>query len=141
MLTPTATRMVADIGGTNTRIALYDPPAKEFRALHSYVNRDFAGLQQVLATWLDALGEPAPRQGCVAVAAPPGNGKITMVNIDWPFCIAELASHFGLERLVSINDFEAIAYALPHLGEGDRHTLVSGGPAHSLTGALPTGLR
>ena len=35
-----AQRMVADVGGTNTRIALYDHAAGEFRALRSYANRD-----------------------------------------------------------------------------------------------------
>ena len=40
----TSPRLVADIGGTNTRIALFDPLLNDFRALHQYINREFSCL-------------------------------------------------------------------------------------------------
>ena len=34
-------RLVADIGGTNSRFALYDPENGQFRGFETFVNRDF----------------------------------------------------------------------------------------------------
>lgn len=117
-----ANRLVADVGGTNSRLALFDPVANELRAVRMYVNRDHGQFEAILAAWLDALNEAPPTVGCLAVAAPPPFvDRVTMINIDWSFSLHELAQHFRFSRLHCINDFEGNAYALPHL------------PAHDVT--------
>lgn len=120
------TRLVCDVGGTNTRIALFDPVAQDFRALATYNNRDHARFEDVMGLWLDALGEAAPHSCCIAVAAPPADDRVTMVNIDWSFSCRELATRFGFARLGWINDFQANAYALPHLAAQHREILKTG---------------
>ena len=120
------TRLVTDVGGTNTRIALFDPEANELRALATYRNRDHAQFEDVIALWLASLSEPAPPSCCIAVAAPPADDRVSMVNIDWSFSCRELAARFGFSRLGWINDFQANAYALPHLGREDRDELQAG---------------
>lgn len=125
------TRLVADIGGTNTRIALFDPEKNELRALSTYVNREFGQLEDVIARWLDGLAEPAPTQCCIAVAAPPSGDRVRMSNMHWTFSCRELAARFGFTRMRRINDFEAVAYALPHLADGDRSLLYPGHLDHS----------
>lgn len=115
--------MVADVGGTNTRIALFDPATREFRALATYRNRDFNRFEDVIERWLGELDEAAPDHGCIAVAAPPGADRVAMINIDWSFSCRDLATQFGFQRLGWINDFEGNAHALPHLGEQDRQAL------------------
>jgi glucokinase len=119
---PGAHRLVADVGGTNSRLALFDPQANELRALRTYVNRDYEQIEDVIAAWLDALPEPSPTDCCLAVAAPPFGDRVTMLNIDWSFSCRELAERFGFLRLRCINDFEGNAYALPHLSE---HNLIN----------------
>lgn len=106
------TRMVADVGGTNTRIALFDPAAGNCGA---------DGIQKPRVSQLRRRdlrlagkpGEPAPRQCCIAVAAPPARDLVKMSNMDWSFSCSELARRHGFRRLVRINDFESNAYALP----------------------------
>jgi glucokinase len=120
------TRMVADVGGTNSRIALYDPVGRELRALHTFINRDYARFEDVIASWLAGLDEPAPVDGCIAVAAPLNGDRVTMVNMHWAFSGSDLRRRFGLQRMRLINDFEANAYALTHLGPADRETLHPG---------------
>ena len=115
----TSPRLVADIGGTNTRIALFDPQANEFRALRQYINRQFSCLEDIIADWLQQLSEPAPRVCCIAVAAAPSADHVAMTNMDWSFSCKALASRFGFDHLRRLNDFEANAYALPYLTEGD----------------------
>lgn len=119
-------RVVADIGGTNTRIALFDPSGADFRALQSYTNRDFTGLEGILASWLEQLPEPAPADCCIAVAAPPSGDRVVMSNIDWSFSCGELAASFDFRRLRRLNDFEANAYALPYLAPDDRQVVHRG---------------
>ena len=121
-----ANRVVADIGGTNTRLALFDPVANELRSLCNYVNRDYSQPEDIISAWLDALCEPRPTICCLAAAAPPFNDRVTMLNIDWSFSCHDMASRFEFSSLRCINDFEANAHALPHLSENDLTTLHCG---------------
>jgi glucokinase len=116
-------RMVADVGGTNSRIALYDQLSDEFRCLRNYVNRDHPSFEAVIARWLSDLGEPPPEDACLAVAAPPDGDRVEMSNIDWSFSARELAARFEFRRCHWVNDFQANAYALPHLDRDQREQL------------------
>jgi glucokinase len=128
-----AHRLVADIGGTNTRLALYDPAADELRSLRTYINRDYGRFDDVIAAWLQDLPEPQPSAACLAIAAPPFGDQVSMLNIDWSFSLSGLARRFGFTRLRGINDFEGNAYALPHLGDRDLSMLHAGQPGDSTT--------
>ena len=108
--------MVADVGGTNTRLALFDPAAGELRALVAYDNRDHQRFEDIIACWLQTLSEPPPTTCCIAVAAPPSDDRVPMININWSFSCRDMAQRFGFTQLGWINDFPGIAYALPHLG-------------------------
>lgn len=120
------TRLVADVGGTNSRIALFDPQTNQLRALHTYLNRDYQQFEEVIAAWLRTLTEPPPAHGCLAVAAPIAGDRISMFNIDWSFSCQELAEQFGFSELRCINDFKGNAYALPHLTNQDLITIHPG---------------
>ncbi|MCP5128216.1 MAG: glucokinase [Pseudomonadales bacterium] len=150
-LPPQPIRVVADVGGTNTRLALFDPSRNEIRALSTYINREFALLEDIFTHWLDNLGEQPPTACCIAVAAPPSDDQVTMSNMDWSFSCSELATRFGFRQLRRLNDFEANAYALPHLASGDSLELYPGhpvaggrlatlGPGTGLGGAFLTSL-
>lgn len=125
-LDSSATRLVADIGGTNSRLALYDPVTNQLRSLRTYINREYLHFEDIVLAWLGALTEPQPVDCCLAVAAPPFGDRVTMLNIDWSFSLRELATRFGFVRLRGINDFEGNAYALPHLGARDLTVLHAG---------------
>ncbi|MEH6590360.1 MAG: glucokinase [Halioglobus sp.] len=118
-------RLVADVGGTNTRIALYESGTGEFRATHTYTNRDFEKFEDVVESWLDNLDEEKPDNGCIAVAAPPSADTVVMSNMDWVFSSKSVSRRFGFKRFQWINDFVAVAYALPFLRDTDRHQLYS----------------
>ncbi len=143
---PRSGRLVADVGGTNTRIALFDPAVGQLLAIQRYQNRDFSGLDAVLARWLDECSAARPREACIAVAAPPAGDTATMSNCSWSFRGSELAARFGWERVRLINDFQANAFALPWLQTGDWHEIQPGisvyprlatlGPGTGLGGAV-----
>lgn len=141
------TRLVADVGGTNTRIALYDPQADEIRALKTYLNRDYHRFEQVIDAWLGAISEPQPNKACIAVAAAPSEDHVTMFNMDWSFSCSGIAKQFGFAKFHWINDFTAIAHALPYLGASQTQIMHAGtattcsrfaavGPGTGLGGAI-----
>ncbi len=140
-------RLVADVGGTNTRIALFDEDSREFRAISGFRNADHSNLDQVIASWLDTLEEPPPQRACIAAAAPPAGDQVHMTNIGWSFSRSELARQFGIKRFAWLNDFEANAHALPHLDisnleqinagtRPDNAALATVGPGTGLGGAV-----
>jgi len=121
-----AIRLVADIGGTYSRLALYDPVTNELRSMRTFINREYAHFEDVVTAWLGNLPETHPVDCCLAVAAPPFGDRVTMLNIDWSFSLRELVTRFGFNRLRAINDFEGNAYALPHLRATDLTVLHTG---------------
>src|SRR5258708_5753180 len=64
----------------------------------------------------------------LAIAALITGDQIRMTNHPWSFSVAALRGRFGLERLVAINDFTAVALALPRLTAGDRMAVGGGAP-------------
>jgi glucokinase len=111
--------LVADIGATNTRCALRLPHAPRPDKLKLFENSDFDSVSDVLGAYLASL-DSKPVCGALAVAAPIGDDDVRMINRDWSFNRLQLASRLELERLEIINDFHAVAWALPGIGNRDR---------------------
>ena len=127
--------LVADIGGTNARLGtvnLTDTP----RANSNYLARDqqkvrcadYPDITSMIRAYIEGAGQPSPAYGCLAIAGPVQNGRVQMTNLSWEFGIDELRRELGLTGLEVINDFEALAYATPHLGEDCIKTLRKGRP-------------
>jgi glucokinase len=123
--------LIADIGATNSRCALLDDTGRVART-ETYLNRDFQGLDAVLGRFVDDI---RPRRAAIAIAAPIAGDEITMTNVDWHFRQSALADSLGLDTLRVVNDFEALAYALPRIGEESRHR-IGGGPGMHATRAV-----
>ncbi|MFM7785058.1 MAG: glucokinase, partial [Gammaproteobacteria bacterium] len=120
-------RLVADIGGTHSRFAIAQ--GGSIGDAVTYRNVDFASLQAAAQQYLSRVGRPV-REACLAVAAPIRGDEVQLVNHDWHFSQRALAIALGVERLGLINDFEAIAHALPHLAPADL-AAVGGGEAEA----------
>ena len=134
---------MADIGATTTRCALLDDKGQEL-APEIFENADFTGLVGVLRVYLDhRRASDRPTRAALAVAAPITGDEVQMVNIGWRFSQSQLKQELGFKRLQVMNDFAAIAWALPQLtpadvtqiggGEGvPRMTLAALGPGSGL---------
>ena len=120
--------LVGDIGATNARFGLMSPAGA---VLHSstFAGADFATITDAIAAYLgQASSLPRPRIGCLAIAAPVSGDQIRMTNHPWSFSLAALRGQLGFERLEIINDFTAVALALPRLGPDDRMPVGGGMP-------------
>jgi glucokinase len=134
---------MADIGATTTRCALLDDKGNEL-APEIFENADFTGVAGVLGIYLDhRRASDRPTRAALAVAAPIVGDTVEMVNIDWRFSQHKLKEQLGLKQLQVVNDFAAIAWALPLLTQADvvrigggerapRATLAALGPGSGL---------
>ncbi|ABG33244.1 glucokinase, putative [Roseobacter denitrificans OCh 114] len=118
--------MVADIGGTNTRVALCDGVEVLKPTIRRYRNADNDGFTAVLAQYLAAEGNVQPRAVCVAIAGPVSGGKGRLTNLDWDMDEAEIAKATGAKCVALLNDLQAQGYALDQLGPGDLARLRKG---------------
>jgi glucokinase len=105
--------LVADIGGTNVRFALADPRGR-LRAVRTFAVADFPGPAAAVRVYLAAV-EARPRRVAFAVASPVLGDRITLTNHPWSFSRRALKHALGVSELAVINDFQAIALALPCL--------------------------
>jgi glucokinase len=122
-------RLVGDIGATHARFGLMSPQ-REFLHSRTLLCADYATIEDALAFYLGERGSlPMPRLGAIAIASAITGDRVTMTNHPWSFSVAALRAYLSFERLEVINDFTAVALALPYLGEADRRAVGGGSPA------------
>src|SRR5690349_9703223 len=108
-------RLLADIGGTNIRFALVAEdshlPQQEINMLCA----DFRGLEEAARYYLRETGVDAITEAAFDVATAVTGDFIKLTNSPWAFSIEQTRRALGLTRLVVINDFTALALAVPRL--------------------------
>lgn len=127
--------LIADIGGTNARFALVDSD-KRISAERVLSCMDYPDLVQAAAAYLRDTPGLRPRRAAVAVATPITGDWIDLTNNHWSFSREAAQQALGLDQLLILNDFTALARALPLLGPDERRA-VGGGTAVAET---PIGL-
>jgi glucokinase len=76
----------------------------------------FHDLAAVIRAYLSgAAAGTQPRQAALAIAGPVTSDTVPLTNLGWRFSAAALRRELGLERLIVMNDFTALAMALPVL--------------------------
>lgn len=152
-LTPSDTaRLLADIGGTNARFAWQAAPGAPITDVQVLPGAHYPTLQAAMHAYLDGLGRGAPAAVAIAIANPITGDMVRMTNHDWAFSQSAVKAEFGLRTLRMLNDFTALALALPDLpaaelrqvggGEavpGVAMGLVGAGTGLGVSGLLPDG--
>lgn len=117
--------LVADVGGTYARFALVS--GDDIEHVRVVECGRFGSLAEACRAYLaDVPDTPAPRVAGFAVAAPVLGDRVDLTNRDWSFSITGLRQELGLERLEVLNDFEALALALPSLAPESRRGIKNG---------------
>src|SRR4051812_22678775 len=117
-----------DVGAANARFGLASPDGA-IQHSTTFADSDFATIAQAIRAYLAQSAAPvAPRIGCLAIAAPATGDEIRMTNHPWGFSVAALRAELGFERLEIINDFTAVALALPRLTPAERAQIGGGEP-------------
>lgn len=131
--------LVADIGGTNTRVALSDGPMLRKDTVRRFSNAEFSGLEAVLTAFISSVS-PGPIDGaCVAVAGPVRDSKAHLTNRDWAIDSDTVAKPTGARTITILNDLAAQGHALGHI-EADQLRWLSHGTASNSTEQLVIGV-
>ncbi len=109
--------LVGDIGGTNARFALADLDTLGLSDVAILSGADFPTLADAANAYL-ARHATRPRQAALAIAAPILGDTIQFTNSPWVCSVSALTADMQVEKLSLLNDFEALAQALPHLDRG-----------------------
>jgi len=126
--------LIGDLGGTNARFALADADEPGFHQPMEFACADFATADAAIGHYLAQLTTAGPDLICLAAAGPVQNGSVRLTNNHWRLDRQALAGQFSVDQVIVLNDFEAVAYALPTLDSSDTQT-IGPGAAPNLTGA------
>ncbi len=113
--------LVADIGGTNARFGWVTGAGGAVEHVRKLSVPQHAGPAEAVRTYLSELAGTlgsafqAPRRGAFAVASSVAGDRVALTNSHWDFSTAGVRAELGLDDLVVMNDFEALALSLPHL--------------------------
>lgn len=145
-------RLVGDIGATNARFGLLAAGEHLPARVRSFACADFDGLEAAIRHYLALEGDARPSDAVLCVANPVHGEQLEMTNRDWSIALPELRGALGLDCLQAINDFSALALALPELKAGELRKIGGGaaqpgsalavlGPGSGLgvSGLLPCG--
>ena len=117
--------LLGDIGGTTARFAVLTDDI-----LGPIDHLPVSGHRSIIDAINTYLGSRRDRNrigaAILGVAGPVENERCIIINSQWIIDAAELRAAFGFKSIDLINDFEAIAYALPHLSAHDIKPLAGG---------------
>ena len=120
--------LVADIGGTNARFAMVldgSTVAIEPRNLRC---ADYETIVDATLTYLDQVALGRPYQAAMSIASPVTGDALNMTNHSWSFSVSETREALALRNLKVLNDYTALALALPTLDDSQRIQVGGGEP-------------
>lgn len=137
---PDTFSVVADIGGTNTRVALAEGLNLKQDTIRRYSNSDFGSLEQVLRQYVSDEDGVDAKAACVAVAGPVRDGKASMTNLDWTIDKETLSRATQSDTVAILNDLQAQGHALGHITPENLRGILEGKPAPDHAARLVVGV-
>ncbi|AEF42128.1 glucokinase [Hoyosella subflava] len=143
--------LVADIGGTNARFGVVTEPGGRPHQVKSLTGADYPDLASAIETYMATTsGVGRPTVGGVAVAGPVSGDRFRLTNASWDFSVNATKQALSFRHLALINDFSALALAVPYLdhnavvplGGGERNTdlpvaVIGPGTGLGVSGIVP----
>jgi glucokinase len=129
-------RLLADVGGTNARLAWQVHRDAPLSHVATVLCADHATLLAAIQRHLGVHGLPPPGACGIGIATPVTGDAVTMTNHHWSFSVSELRRQLGTQLLVVVNDFTATALALSELPAAHLRPLGGGEPVRSAPKAV-----
>ncbi len=129
-------RLLGDIGGTNARLGWMSEPASPIEHIQILPCALYADPVQAIQAYLQQQSLPLPHSASLAMAIPVTGDLLQMTNLNWRFSMDEVRAQLGLQCLMVLNDFTALALALPTLPE--QHLIPLGRTLEATTGQQMT---
>ena len=147
-------RLIADIGGTFARFALEVAP-QVFEQSASLRCADYPDFHAAVSAYLAGCVGISPgdiRHAAIAIANPVAGDEVRMTNYHWHFSIEQMRERLHFDNMVVVNDFTALAMALPSLSAQQRSKfgggtvvprsvmgLIGAGTGLGVSGLIPAG--
>ncbi len=133
--------LAGDIGGTNTRLALFDS-SREMSCVREkkFPSKEFAGLGEIVRQFLSG---DSVSYACFGIAGPVRNERCQATNLPWVVDAKQLSGELHLPRVHLLNDLEANAYGIRALKPDELVLLQTGSglqKGHQALIAAGTGL-
>ena len=125
--------LAGDIGGTHTRLALFEKG--ELRREHAYPSRSYSGLQEIVYEYLQQEGVKID-VASFGIAGPVRNGVCKATNLPWQVDAHQLGEALKIPSVHLLNDLEANAYGVLALKPKDLFPLQHGNPGQTGNRAL-----
>jgi len=121
--------LAGDIGGTNTRLAIFKMEEARFQAVSSAIfpSREHGSLEEIVANFISSEEWPIDRAS-FGIAGPIKNGRCEATNLAWTIDSRQLAAELKINKVVLINDLEANAFGIAELEPADFVVLNQGIP-------------
>ena len=119
-------RLLGDVGGTHARFGVVASPGGGVSGIRELAGDDHASLEAAIESYLRETAAPSPASCAIAIAAPVNGDRVSMTNRDWSFSIEALRVRLGVERMLVLNDFTALALALPTLSADELEAVGAG---------------
>ena len=145
-------RLLGDVGGTNARFAWQSHATDALREIVSYPSDGHDSLLLLIQHHIKAHHKPRPQAIGIGIATQILGDRVKMANRDWPFSIAQIKQALGVQRMVFVNDFTALAWSLATLPKSDfvcrwrrlssskhTHGCAEAGYGPGVSGLLPLG--
>ena len=150
-MTETFPRLLGDVGGTNARFGWQASAHSGIEHVLVLPCAAHDTLEAAIRAYLELKNLPMPRVGALGIANPITGDVIRMTNHHWSFSISEMQRNLGLSQLNVINDFTALALALPSIPSSQLvqvggqtaqpfspKALIGAGTGLGVSGLLPT---
>jgi glucokinase len=112
--------LAGDIGGTNARLAYFQPQNGHLRLISERVfpSREYGELGEIVSKFLEDAAT-RPEVACFGIAGPVHNGRVETSNLPWVVEQSRLAQQIQLPATLLINDLEANAWGIGALSPQD----------------------
>lgn len=121
--------LTGDIGGTNTRLAVFDTETGQLQpsSLTLFQSNNCSSLDEIVAHYISRHGGGC-KYACFGVAGPIKDRRCKTTNLPWQVNAADLEHGLRFSKVWLINDLEAMAWGIPALAEDAFCTLQQGTP-------------
>ena len=125
--------LVADIGGTNSRLAVAKSSRTDKKIalenVQKFRNSDFNNFDELIETYLSSSHDHLINRMCIAAAGLISETSVEMSNLNWKITVPSLQKAANIDKVLIINDLQAQGYALDFIKSKDLETLIEGSHA------------
>lgn len=124
--------LAGDIGGTTSRLGLFDPAPDRprEREVREFRTTDYGGLTEVVQVFLQesSVSQGSVHAACFGVAGPVLGATAALTNVPFSIDSAAVGGALGIGRVALLNDLAAMAFGVGVLHDDEVHVLQAGSP-------------